>query len=74
MQWSRSRNRYERQGILPQPEAIQRALASEADSEERAQRREGEAVRREGLDRKDVVEFAHAIREQFPRIPAGGGY
>lgn len=70
--WSRSRKRYERQGILAEPEAIESALAeSEADSDERANRREREAVRRDGLDRKYVAEFAQAIREQFPGIPSG---
>jgi hypothetical protein len=72
VEWSRSRKRYERQGILAEPEAIERALAeSEADSEERAQRREREGVRRENLDRKYVAEFARAIREQFPGVPSG---
>jgi hypothetical protein len=72
VQWSRSRNRYERQGILAESEAIERALAeSEADSEERAGRRDREAVRREQLDRKYVADFAQAIREQFPRVPSG---
>ena len=72
VQWSRTRKRYERQGILAEPEAIDRALEeSEADSEERASRREREAARRENLDRKYVAEFAEAIREQFPRIPSG---
>ena len=28
-------------------------------------------MRREGIDRKYMAEFAQAIREQFPRIPAG---
>ncbi len=72
VEWSRSRKRYERQGVLAEAEAIERALAeSEADSEERAKRREREAVRRESLDRKYVAEFAQAIREQFPGIPSG---
>jgi len=72
VEWSRSRNRYERQGILAEPEAIDRAAAeSEADSEIRAQRREREAERREKLDRKYVAEFAQAIRSQFPRIQPG---
>jgi len=72
VEWSRSRKRYERQGVLAEPEAIERALAeSEADSDERAKRREREAVRRESLDRKYVAEFAQAIREQFPGIPSG---
>jgi hypothetical protein len=72
LQWSRSRKRNERQGILAEPEAIERALAeSEADSEEREQRREREALRRESLDRKYVAEFAQAIRGQFPGVPSG---
>ena len=72
LQWSRTRKRNERQGILAEPEAIERALAeSEADSEERANRRQREAVRRESLDRRYVAEFARAIREQFPRVPTG---
>ena len=72
VEWSRSRKRYERQGILAEPEAIERALAeSEADSDERARRRQREAERRESLDRKYVAEFAQAIREQFPHVPSG---
>jgi hypothetical protein len=72
VKWSRARRRNERQGILAEPDAIERALAeSEADSEERERRREREAVRRENLDRKYVAEFAQAIREQYPGIPSG---
>ena len=72
VQWSRSRNRYERQGILVEPDAIERALDEcEADSAVREQRREREAIRRESLDHKYVAEFAEAIREQFPKIPRG---
>lgn len=72
VKFSRARRRNERQGILAEPEAIARAVAeSDADSEERERRREREAVRREGLDRKYIAAFAQAIREQFPKIPAG---
>jgi hypothetical protein len=72
VQWSRSRHRNERQGILAEPKAIERAIAeSEADSEERAKRRDREEVRRESLDRKYVDQFAEAIRQQFARIPSG---
>jgi hypothetical protein len=72
VEWSRSRKRYERQGILAEPEAIERALAeSEADSEERARRRERETLRREDLDQKYVSEFAQAIRDYYPRISEG---
>ena len=72
VQWSNSRKRYERQGVLADPAAIERALAeTEADSEERARRREREAVRRERLDRKYIDQFAQAIRDEFPGIPSG---
>lgn len=72
LKFSRSRRRNERQGILAETEAIDRAIAeSEADSEERERRREREAVRRESLDRDYVAAFAQAVREQFPGIPAG---
>ena len=72
VKWSSTRRRNERQGILAEPEAIDRALhESEADSEERERRRELESLRREKLDRAYVDQFAEAIREQFSRIPKG---
>src|SRR2546423_6521946 len=72
LKFSRTRRRNERQGILAESEAIDRAIAeSEADSEERELRRERQAFRRESLDRAYVAEFAQAIREQFPGIPEG---
>jgi hypothetical protein len=72
LKFSRSRRRNERQGILAEPEAIDRAIAeSEADSEERERRRERQAVHREKLDRNYVAAFAQAIRTQFPGIPEG---
>lgn len=72
VKWSRTRRRYERQGILAEADAIDRALQeSEADSEERARRREREASRRDSLDHKYVAQFADAIRNQFPGISAG---
>ena len=73
VQWSRARKRNERQGILAESEAIERAMAeSEADSDERANQREREAARRESLDRNYVEAFAQAIREQFPNAPTDG--
>jgi hypothetical protein len=72
VEWSRSRKRYERQGLLVEPEAIDRAIEeSEADAEARERRREREAVRREALDREYVAAFARAVRERFPSAPAG---
>jgi hypothetical protein len=73
VEWSRTRKRYERQGILAEPEAIQRAEEeSLADAEVRERQRERAAARRETEDRQFVVEFARAIRSQFPGCPAGG--
>lgn len=72
VEWSRSRKRYERQGILAEPEAIDHAIEdSEADAGERERRREREAVRREALDREYVAAFARAVRERFPSAPVG---
>lgn len=72
VEWSRSRKHYERQGILAEPEAIERAVdESEADAGERERRREREAMRREALDRDYVAAFAKAVRERFPSAPAG---
>jgi hypothetical protein len=72
VQWSRSRKRYERQGVLVEPAAL--AQAEEeclADAEPRARRQEREAVRRDELDRQYVEAFARAISQQFPGCPAG---
>src|SRR5262245_29348882 len=59
LQWSRSRKRYERQGLLVEEPAL--AKAEEeclADSEVRERRREREAVRREELDSHYIETFA----------------
>ena len=72
VEWSRTRKRYERQGILAESEAIDQAYAeSEADAELRERRRAREAERREWLDQDYVARFALAISNQFPAIPAG---
>ena len=72
VEWSRTRKRYERQGILAEPEAIDQAYAeSEADADLRERRRAREAERREWLDQDYVARFAEAISDQFPAIPAG---
>ena len=70
LKWSRARKRYERQGLLLKAEALKRAeVECLADSEVRAQRREREAVRRAGLDRRYVEPFALRVRELFPGCP-----
>jgi hypothetical protein len=71
VRWSRSRKRYERQGILAEPEAIERAEQEcLSDAEVRAHRRERDAARRVDEDGRFAAEFAGAIRTQFPGCPA----
>ena len=70
VQWNRRRKRYERRGTLVEPKAIDLAEAEcAADAPERAKRRAEAAVVREAEDRQYVVEFAAAIRQQFPNCP-----
>ncbi|MGV0794332.1 DUF2293 domain-containing protein [Mycolicibacterium sp. XJ1819] len=66
VRWSRRRKRYERQGVLVEPAAIEQA-AQEclSDAEKRARRRE-----RVEEDVQFRGEFAEAIRRQFPGCPA----
>ena len=71
VRWSRSRKRYERQGILAEAEAIERAEQQcLSDAEVRARRRERDEARRADEDVQFQAEFAAAIREQFPGCPA----
>jgi hypothetical protein len=69
VRWSRSRNRYERQGILAEPEAIERAeIECLSDAEVRARRGErGQA--RADEDVRLAAELAAAIRALFPGCP-----
>ena len=72
VQWSRSRKRYERQGILAEPEAIEKAEEEcLADAELREARRQREALRREELDHKYIETFSDQIRKWYPKCPAG---
>src|SRR5262249_11127905 len=72
VEWPRTRKRYERQGILAEPEAIRQAEEdSLADAELRERRREQAALRRDAEDQEFVAAFARAIRDQFPRCPGG---
>jgi hypothetical protein len=70
VRWSRPRKRYERQGILAEPAAIEQA-AQEclSDAEVRARRRTRDQSRRADQDVVFRNEFAAAIREQFPGCP-----
>jgi len=72
LKWSRARKRYERQGLLVESEALERAEREcLADSESRTRRREREEVRRTELDRQYVENFAIRVRDLFPRCPSG---
>jgi len=71
MQWSRTRKRYERQGILAEPEAIERAEAEcLGDAEQRLRRRERQRIQREAVDRQYVADFEREIRRLYPWCPA----
>ena len=70
VQWSRTRKRYERQGILAEPEAIEQAEQEcLADSEARERRRARDAERRAAEDTQFVADLARAIRLRFPGCP-----
>lgn len=70
VKWSRARKRYERQGTLVEPAAIDKAEAEcEADAPERARRRAEAAVARVAEDRQYVAAFAQAVRQHFPGCP-----
>lgn len=72
VEWSKYGKRYERQGVLVEPEAIDRAVAeSNADADVRAARAARNAVRRDALDRDYVAEFARAVRRLYPGAPKG---
>ena len=70
VRWSRARKRYERQGILAEPQAILRAEEeSLADEEIRANRQARAAERRSIEDRDFVSAFARAIHLYYPGCP-----
>jgi hypothetical protein len=70
VRFSRARNRYERQGVLVEQEALEQAEADcLADEELRARRREREQQRRAGEDVKSLRELAAEIRRLFPGCP-----
>ena len=72
LKWSRTRKRYERQGLLVEEDAL--AQAEEeclADFDLRARRQVREAERRETEDLEYQAQFAQRLRELFPGCPAG---
>lgn len=72
LRWSRTRKRYERQGLLVEEGALARAKEEcAADAETREARRARAAQRRAELDDSYVGQFATQIREIYPGCPAG---
>jgi len=70
VRFSRSRGRYERQGVLVEEAALEQAEAEcLADEPARARRRERDAVRRAGEDLKLQAEMAVAITNLYPGCP-----
>lgn len=72
LRWSRARKRYERQGLLVEREALERAEEEcLADEAARARRRERAAARREDLDQQYIQAFAGRVRALYPCCPPG---
>lgn len=72
LKWSHARKRYERQGILVEESALQRAEQEcLEDADVRTRRNERQAERRDELDQEYISSFAKRVRELFPNCPAG---
>ncbi len=72
VRFSRSRRRYERQGVLVDEAALERGEAEcLADAEARARRRERERARRAEQDLVFQVELAQEIVRIYPGCPPG---
>lgn len=70
LRWSRTRKRYERQGVLVESEALDKAEEeSIADAELREIRRQRQAEKRAQLDEQYKKQFADHIMALFPHCP-----
>ena len=72
VRWSRSRKRYERQGVLVDDHAL--AVAEQqclSDQDARARRRARDRVRRAGADEDFQARLAHENTRLFPGCPPG---
>jgi hypothetical protein len=70
VRFSRSRGRYERQGLLVSEKGLAKAQAEcAADAPERAAARERASLTRVEEDREFVVSLSQAIRERYPGCP-----
>jgi len=71
LRFSRARKRYERQGVLVEESALERAEREcLADAEARKRARGRAAERREEIDEHYVTEFAERLGDLFPGCPA----
>jgi len=71
VRFSRSRGRYERQGLLVEAAALERAEKECLGDEERRRiARDRAAVSRERADAQYVTQFAEQIRSRYPGCPA----
>ena len=71
VRFSRARKRYERQGVLVEEAALERAEAEcYADAEERSARRKQAAILRDKQDQILAARMAESIRQMFPGCPA----
>ncbi len=70
VEWSRSRKRYERQGVLVEPAALLKAEEEcLKDADLRARQRVRAALEREDVDRAYIARFETAIQSAFPGCP-----
>lgn len=72
LKWSRSRRRYERQGLLVESKALETAEAAcIADAPIRAERARVRAEEARADDQEYVARFAQEVRRRYPACPAG---
>jgi hypothetical protein len=70
LKWSNARRRYERQGLLIEPQALEQAEQEcLSDEEVRRLRRERNAERLAGLDAEYVRQFSARVCQLFPGCP-----
>jgi hypothetical protein len=71
VEWSRTRQRYERQGVLVEPAALLKAEEEcLKDADLRARRRLRAAIKRDETDESFIARFASAIQAAYPGCPA----
>src|SRR2546425_5890861 len=71
VRFSRTRKRYERQGVLVEESALEQAGAEcSADAEQRSVRRERAEIYRDRQDQGLAMRMAESIRQMFPGCPA----